>query len=160
MWIRQLRLPIINRAELMKVGEWGAAHVLIPLPYPHSSLNPQSILSLIDKSYEYFMLKSHDIAEQLQRELAVIKKYQEHLKLENKNLLENMRDIDKRAAARIQMSLPSSLVEKYERTIRNTRNQWIAISIFLAVIAFAIGFLVAGGNLSVVPAGNQTVTGP
>ena len=156
MWLRQLRLPTIQVVELLEVGEWGAARIFIPAPYPHSNLTISQVLYLIDKAYQYYTLESHEVAEKLQRTLTVLKRYAMHLQHENKKLLEDMRDIDNRAQSRLAMTLPDEFIEEYERKIEKIKKQYLAMLVILAILAFAFGYLISGGGVYVQPAGNMT----
>ena len=119
-WSRQLTIPSIMFCQLLEIGEWGVGRVCVPMPWPHSNMGVSQMLETVDKAYSYFVKEKSEVIEQLQRKLNVYKNYVIHLAAENKNLLSSMRDIDKRAQARLRMALPEELVQEYSKELAKT----------------------------------------
>ena len=148
-WSRQLTIQSIMYVQLLEIGEWGASKVCVPMPWPHSNMGVSQMLETVDKAYSYFVKDKEQVIEKLQRKLNVYRNYILHLAAENKNLLSSMRDVDKRTQARLLMSLPDELVEKYEKQIVKTKRTYLLLMILLAAITFILGYFIAGGTIGV-----------
>ena len=148
-WSKQLTIQSIMYVEVMEIGEWGVAKVCVPMPYPHSNMGIAQMLETVDKAYNYFIKEKSDVIEKLHRKLVTYKNYVLHLAAENKNLLSSMRDIDKRAAARLRMALPEELVAEYNKQLVKTKRTYLLLMIVFVFIAFVLGYFMAGGSIGV-----------
>jgi len=136
--------------------------LFVPAPQPQSRLSFEQVMKYVGflRSPEF----RDEAINELTKKLEVL--HEENLRLYTvlSEMSRRMGNIYEKAVADVALVAPAEVVDKIRRQVAlefmGKQRLFIALLIVLPILAFAVGFLMAGGSIGVeVPASN-TVVGP
>lgn len=162
MTYRTFRIPSINYIVYHEWGTWDGIRLFVPAPQPHSRLSFEQVMKYVGylKSPEF----RDEAINELTKKLEVL--HEENLRLYTvlSEMSRRMGNIYEKAVADVALVAPAEVIEKIKKQVMlefiGRQRLFIALMIVLPILAFAIGFLLAGGSISIEVPVSNTVVGP